>query len=164
MKKIIPSIFIILITALLATVLIAKGKGEEEYIEFNGSIRFPAMEIKINDRTLQFDLYENETSDAFYLKVKEMGSLTLTLSENGGFEKYGDLGFSLPTNDITTTLTCGEVAIYQSNKVCLFYGSNTYSYTKIGKIKFITEDDLKELLGEGDITITFDFEPTNRLF
>ena len=138
MKKIIPSIFIILTAALILVVLMTKGVSED-YAEFNGSFRFPSMEIKIKDTTLQFELYENDTADTFYTKVKENGTLTLTLSENGGFEKYGDLGFSLPTNDISTTLTCGEVAIYQSNKLCLFYGSNTYSYTKIGKINDISK-------------------------
>lgn len=158
MKKIIPSIFIIIITCLLGTVLIYNGAAKEEAYILVPSLRFPRIRLKINDEYVNFELYDNECADEFYKRVKENDSLTITLTEYGGFEEYGDLGFELPTNDITVTTLAGELAIYQSNKICLFYGSNTSSYTKIGKVVDVTEEKLKELL-TGDTTLTFDVEP-----
>ena len=164
MKRIIPSIIIVCITALLGALLIINGAAKNEAYEIIPSRRFPNMLLKINETNVNFELYDNDTADAFYQKVKEANTLTLTLKENGGFEKYGDLGFSLPTNDESMTLTSGELAIYQGDKLCLFYGSNTYSYSKLGRIKFMTTNELKELLGEGDIEVEFKLEPTIILY
>jgi len=164
MKWIISCITIIGITALIGIILIINEANKKEEYEIIPSVRFPKMLLKINDKEVNFELYDNETADAFYQKVKEVDTLTLTLKENGGFEKYGSLGFSLPTNDEYITLSFGELAIYQSDKLCLFYNSNSYSYTKIGKINLMTKDELKELLGSGDIVVEFYLEQTIELY
>ena len=63
--------------------------------------------------------------------MKENGPLTLSLHEYGGFEKVGPLGQSLPTEDRQITTRSGDIVLYQGNQLVLFYGSNSWSYTKL---------------------------------
>lgn len=69
------------------------------------------------------------------------------------FEQVGSLGKTITSNDETLTTSAGDICLYQSNQIVLFYGSNTYSYTKLGHI-VLSKSELTELLGEDDVTIT----------
>ena len=89
-------------------------------------------------------------------KLKEMlaaGDLTIDMTRNG-FEQYGSLGTSLPTDDTYITAQAGDVLLYNSNTLCVFYGSNSYSYTRIGKVQNMNNDELKELLSGESLTFT----------
>ena len=76
----------------------------------------------------------------------------------GGFEQVGSIGSSLPTNDKQMTTTSGDIVLYSSNQIVIFYGSNSWSYTKLGKITNKTDDELSELLGNGNVSITLSLE------
>lgn len=80
------------------------------------------------------------------------GPLTLSLSDYGGFEKVGSLGQSLPTSDTQTTTQAGDIVLYQGSQIVLFYGSNSWSYTRLGRVTDLT--GWQEALGHGDITAT----------
>ena len=89
-------------------------------------------------------------------KLKEMlaeGDLTINMTRNG-FEQYGSLGTSLPTEDTYITAQAGDVLLYNSNTLCVFYASNSYSYTRIGKVENMNNDELKELLSGKSLTFT----------
>jgi len=89
-------------------------------------------------------------------KINEMlaiGDLTINMTRNG-FEQYGSLGTSLPSNDTSITAQAGDVLLYNSDTLCVFYGSNSYSYTRIGKVQNMTNDELKELLSGKSLTFT----------
>ena len=109
--------------------------------------------IEVNNRKLIVKTEENSASKALLEKLKE-GSIIVNAHEYGGFEKVGDLGFSLPREDTNVTTSAGDIVLYQGNQISLFYNSNSWSYTKLGKIKDITADELKNILGNGDVTIT----------
>lgn len=89
-------------------------------------------------------------------KLSEMldaGDLTIHMTRNG-FEQYGSLGTSLPSEDTSITAQAGDVLLYNSNTICVFYDSNRYSYTRIGKVQNMNNDELKELLSGKSLTFT----------
>lgn len=79
--------------------------------------------------------------------------LTLSLEDYGGFEKVGSLGQSLPTSNTHITTQSGDIVLYQGNQIVLFYGSNAWSYTRLGQVTDLT--GWQEALGHGDVTVTF---------
>ncbi len=107
------------------------------------------VNISINGKTFTATLEDNTAAKELYEIIKNDG-LTVEMSDYSGFEKVGALGHTLTSNDKKTTTEAGDIVLYQSNQIVMFYGSNSWSYTKLGKI-----DDLsgwEEALGSGDIT------------
>ena len=76
----------------------------------------------------------------------------------GGFEQVGSLGAHLPANDSQIKTKAGDIVLYAGNQIVLFYGSNTWSYTRLGSIVDQTEADLTRLLGNGNVTITLSYK------
>ncbi len=112
------------------------------------------IKLKINDAVFSINLVDNSATNALIDKLK-IEDVTIKAHDYGGFEKVGDLGFSLPREDTNITTSAGDIVLYQGNQISLFYNSNSWSYTKIGRIKEISDEELKEILGNGDVTITF---------
>lgn len=80
------------------------------------------------------------------------GPLTLSLEDYSGFEKVGSLGQSLPTSNTHMSTQSGDIVLYQGNQIVLFYGSNSWSYTRLGQVTDLT--GWQEALGHGDVTVT----------
>jgi hypothetical protein len=83
-------------------------------------------------------------------------SIIYEADDYGGFEKVGPLGRSLPTSNSQITTQAGDVILYNGNQLVLFYGSNSWSYTRIGRMEYGTLDELKSFLkaGQGKISVT----------
>ena len=111
-----------------------------------------SIKMKINDETFDVKL-ENNSATQELIKTLEKGNVTVNATEYGGFEKVGDLGFSLPTSDENVNTSPGDIVLYQGDKMSLFYGSHSWSYTKLGKIENVDSNHLKEVLGSGDVTL-----------
>ena len=112
------------------------------------------VKVKINDEVFDVKL-ENNSATQELIKELKKGNVTVNASEYGGFEKVGELGFSLPTNDENIGTNPGDIVLYQGDKISLFYGSHSWSYTKLGKIDNVDSNKLKEVLGSGDVTLEF---------
>ncbi|MBQ6351281.1 MAG: hypothetical protein IJI42_10165 [Methanobrevibacter sp.] len=112
------------------------------------------VKVKINDEVFDVKL-ENNSATQELIKELKKGNITVNASEYGGFEKVGELGFSLPTSDENIGTVPGDIVLYQGDKISLFYGSHSWSYTKLGKIDDIDSNKLKEVLGSGDVTLEF---------
>lgn len=110
--------------------------------------------IKINNNVLNIELEDNSATIELKERLKN-GDIVVNAHEYGGFEKVGDLGFSLPREDTNITTSSGDIVLYQGNQISLFYNSNSWSYTKLGKILNVSSSELKNILGNGDVTITF---------
>ena len=80
--------------------------------------------------------------------------ITIEMSMYGGFEQVGSIGQSLPRDDAQTTTTSGDIVLYSGNQLVVFYGSNSWAYTRLGHITDQTPVQMKALLGSGDVTIT----------
>ena len=110
--------------------------------------------IKVNNNVLNIELEDNSATIELKERLKN-GDIVVNAHEYGGFEKVGDLGFSLPREDTNITTSAGDIVLYQGNQISLFYNSNSWSYTKLGKIQNISSNELNNILGNGDVTITF---------
>ena len=110
--------------------------------------------VKINDEVFDVEL-DNNSATQELVKTLKKENITVNATEYGGFEKVGELGFSLPTNDENIATNPGDIVLYQGDKISLFYGSHSWSYTKIGKIDNIDSNKLKEVLGSGNVTLVF---------
>ena len=117
----------------------------------------PENDINTNHRVELF--LNNEYKGVYFLeyvdeKLKN-GDIIVNAHEYGGFEIVEDLGLSLPREDTNITTSAGDIVLYQGNQISLFYNSNSWSYTKLGKILNVSSSELKNILGNGDVTITF---------
>lgn len=110
--------------------------------------------IKVNGQVLSVELEDNLATKELKNRI-ENGDIVVKASEYGGFEKVGSLGFSLPREDKNITTSAGDIVLYQGNQISIFYEFNSWSYTKLGKIKGVTAEELKKILGSGDVSITF---------
>lgn len=110
------------------------------------------MTLQIGDSAFTATLESNASVDALVGMMSD-APVTIQMSDYSGFEKVGSLGTSLPADDNRTTTHAGDIVLYNGNQIVIFYGSNSWSYTRLGKI-----DDLsgwEDALGSGDVTVTF---------
>jgi len=98
-------------------------------------------------------LWEDNDSVRALEELAGAEGLTVALSGYGGFEQVGSLGARLPRDDVQTVTEPGDIVLYSGNSIVLFYGSNSWAYTRLGKIQGLDENELRELLGSGDVTI-----------
>lgn len=100
--------------------------------------------------TIQWE--ENDSVKALHELVKG-SDITIDMSQYGGFEQVGSLGQSLPKNDVQTTTAPGDIVLYSGNQIVVFYGSNSWDYTRLGKISDKSETELKALLDKENVTM-----------
>ncbi len=106
--------------------------------------------VTVNDTTLTAKLEDNSSAEALLEKLSE-GDLVIEMQDYGDFEKVGDLGFDLPRNDEQYTTKAGDIVLYQGNSLVFYYDTNSWNFTKLGEFQDVTQDDLKELFGGGEI-------------
>ncbi len=113
------------------------------------------MYITIDGATQSATLEANAAARALVERLRQ-SPVTVTLNSSGGFEIWGALGFALPTSDQQMTTQPGDIVLYNGSNVCLFYGENSWSYTRLGRIEGLTESELRTFLkaGENGIGVT----------
>ena len=117
------------------------------------------MTLQIGNSSFTATLENNPAVDAF-VEMMNDSSVIIQMNDYSGFEKVGSLGTNLPADDKQTTTHAGDIVLYNGNQIVIFYGSNSWSYTRLGKI-----DDLsgwEDALGSGDITVTFSLGSVNQ--
>lgn len=115
------------------------------------------LKIEIGQETFTATLANNSSVDALKELLKN-GPLTLKMSDYAGMEKGADLGVTLPQNNQQMNTTAGDIILYQGRTLVIYYDTNSWSLTPIGKIKDLDEALLKETLGSGDVTVTFSLQ------
>ena len=126
------------------------GNNEEE----KGTI---GMTLKINGKEVNVKWEDNGSVRALADLASE-GPITIDTSLYGGFEQVGGLGTTLPNNDVNTTTEPGDIVLYNGNNIVVFFGTNTWAYTRLGHIEGKNEEELKTMLGSNSavLTITLD--------
>ena len=105
-------------------------------------------------------LVDNSSAMAFYELLKQ-GPVTIKMHDYGNFEKVGPLGTTLPRNDTQITTTAGDIILYQGNQITIYYDTNSWNFTRLGKVvstsstTTITQAELKKILGKGNVTAVF---------
>ena len=114
------------------------------------------MKMKINGTPVTVAWEDNESAAA--LKELAAGGLEIRMSMYGGFEQVGSIGQRLPAGDVQTTTSSGDIVLYSGSQLVVFYGSNSWAYTRLGHITDKTPEEMRALLGSGDVTVTLSVE------
>ena len=130
----------------------AEDDNQSENDEETGEQTDMKMNVQVGDYTFTATLENNSAVEEFVEMMKE-GPVTINMGDYSGFEKVGSLGRSLTTSNSQTTTDAGDIVLYNGNNIVMFYGTNSWSYTRIGKIDDLT--DWSKALGSGSITAVF---------
>ena len=87
--------------------------------------------------------------------LQELCPLTIQMSRYGGFEQVGSIGQNIVREDEQTVTDSGDIVLYSGNQIVIFYGSNSWAYTRLGHID-LSEQEMRDLLGGGDVSITLE--------
>lgn len=115
------------------------------------------MKVQVGDTTFTATLAENSSVDALK-ELMEDDPLTLNMSDYANMEKGADLGVALPQNNEQMNTQAGDIILYQGRTFVIYYDTNSWSLTPIGKIDNVDAEELREALGTGDVTVTLSLE------
>ena len=127
------------------------GKSGQKKTEQEESDEEAAMKLYFNDTEIPVTWENNETVETLMAAAEE-GDIVVDMSMYGGWEQVGSLGRSYPRNDAQMTTKNGDIVLYSGNQIVVFYGENSWAYTKLGEMN-LPEDEVTELLSKGDITL-----------
>lgn len=113
------------------------------------------LKITVGDEELLATFEDNPSAEAFR-DLLAQGPVTVEMDDYGGFEMVGPLGTTLTRSDEQITTQSGDVILYQGNQITIYYGTNTWSFTRLAKIDDPT--NLREKLGDGTVSVTFSLE------
>ena len=128
----------------------AGSASDEEIKEWVDSMG-KQMILKINGTEVPVIWEDNSSVDD--LKTLAETGLSIKMEMYGGFEQVGPIGQSITSNDEQTTTSPGDIVLYSSNQIVIFYGSNSWAYTRLGTVD-LSEEELKDLLSKEDVTLT----------
>ena len=115
------------------------------------------IKLEINNYELTATLVDNSSTQALIEKLKE-SDITINMNDYGNMEKVGQLDFSLPRNDQNITTESGDLILYQGNNFVIYYDTNNWSLTKLGKIDNVDKSQLKNILGSGSVIVTLSLD------
>lgn len=117
------------------------------------------LNITIGGVTQTATLADNTATQELVNRLQN-APVTVTLNSSGGFEIWGALGFSLPTNNQQINAQPGDIVLYNGSNICMFYGSNSWSYTRLGHIDGLSQSELQTFLhaGESNISVTLSLQ------
>ena len=130
----------------------AKSSATRELSNMKISIQITS---ESGNHTLTAMIENNYSALAFYELLKK-GSVTISMHDYGSFEKVGSLGKTLPRNDTQITTSAGDIILYQGNQITIYYDTNSWNFTRLGKVDGVTQAELKKILGKGDVTAVFE--------
>ncbi|WP_297094710.1 cyclophilin-like fold protein [uncultured Draconibacterium sp.] len=121
--------------------------------ETNNKTNSNKMILQIGDTTLTATLADNSSAEALAQALSE-GPITIEMRDYGNMEKVGSLGRDFPTNNESITTEPGDIILYQGSALVIYYAPNTWNFTRLGKIDDISKEELMQVLGKGDVTVT----------
>ena len=147
---------------LLATAMLA-GCSKESVVMAQGNME-QKLYVTIGGVTKSATLVDNKAAQELVARLQE-ADVTVTLNTSGGFEIWGALGFSLTTSNEQIKAQPGDIILYNGSNICMFYGSNSWSYTRLGRFDGMTESELKTFLkaGESDISVKLSVTGTTNI-
>ena len=133
----------------------AEQQAAEEPVE--EEVKEKMLKMMIGDTEVSVDWENNESAEALKDLCAEE-PLVIQMSMYGGFEQVGSIGTRLPSDDEQTSTSAGDIVLYSSNQIVVFYGSNSWAYTRLGHITDQDAAGMTDLLGNGNVTITISLE------
>jgi hypothetical protein len=130
-----------------------QAEPETETAEVDTTEVENTMRLFIGETEVPVTWEENASVDA----LKELCPLTIQMSMYGGFEQVGPIGQSIVRDDQQTSTDYGDIVLYSGNQIVIFYGTNSWAYTRLGHVE-LSQQEMRDLLANGDVTITFEIE------
>ena len=134
------------------TVADTGSKVQEATKQENKSVAEPkkeqAMKLIIDDKVVPVTWEQNASTAA----LQKLLPLTIKMSPYGGFEQVGDIGQNITSADKQITTQYGDIVLYAGNKLVIFYGSNSWAYTRLGHID-LSKQELTALLNRDGVTV-----------
>lgn len=134
---------------------------DEQVVEESDTVSEEAcdnhIKLQIGEYIFTATLKNNSSAEALK-KILEEGPITIDMKDYANMEKVGLLGTNLPKNDEQITTEHGDLILYQGNAFVIYYAPNSWNFTKIGKINDITQEELKEALGNGNVKVTISLD------
>lgn len=128
----------------------------QTWVQENGLLKTTeenVMYVKANGHVFTATLVDNSTAKALIEELKKR-DITIDMHDYGNMEKVGALGVSLPRNDEQINTEAGDIIWYQGSSLVIYYDTNSWNFTRVGKIQNVTGVQLKEILGSGNVTVT----------
>ena len=145
--KLLISLAVVILCGCTKENITAQTMTEKLYVTIGEETRSVTMEDNVGTRALVVAL--------------QAENITYEAHDYGNFEKVGALGQSFPTADHQVTTSAGDIVLYNGNNICIFYGSNSWSYTRIGKFDGMSAEDVRRFVnaGGGNVTVTLSLQP-----
>ena len=115
------------------------------------------MKLTIGETVLTATLADNSSVKALEEKLQD-GPITIQMEDYARMEKVGNLPFRLPTNDQSINTQAGDLILYLGNSFVIYYAPNSWRFTRLGHIEGVTAQELKKVLGRGDVTVTLSLD------
>ena len=147
-----PALLIVLASCSSGDAKEETSTTDKEEIQVVGTLK-----MRINDTDVSVEWEENESVEALKELAKD-SPLSVQMSMYGGFEQVGYLGTDLPRNDAQTVTKSGDIVLYSGDQLVVFYGSNSWAYTRLGHIMDKSDEEMAQLLSNGDVVITLFLE------
>ena len=135
----------ILLAVILIVACIKMGKSENK------------INITVDGQTMSATLADNVATKALVEKLSD-GPITITMNNYGGFEKVGALPWSLPSADTQITTRPGDIMLYNSNNIVIFYGQNSWAYTPLGVLETSDSSEISSFVGNGNKQVTISLD------
>ncbi len=143
---------ILCLAAALALACCLAFCAAEEIPENSGEAKKLKMNVQIGEFCFTATLEDNQAVSEL-VEMMEQEPVTIEMEDYAGFEKVGALGTRLTAKDVQTTTRSGDIVLYNSSNIVIFYGTNSWAYTRIGHIDDLT--DWETALGSGSVTAVF---------
>ncbi len=115
------------------------------------------IKLTIGDKILTATPADNSSAKAF-VELLAKGAITVEMEDYANMEKVGTIGTTLPRNDKPMTTEPGDLILYQGHYLTIYYEKNSYTLTLLGKINNVNQEELKRVLGKGNVTVTLSLE------
>lgn len=132
---------------------IAQNMGNDDSDTMENETETNAMNIEIGDTVLTAKLVDNSSAEALKEALLD-APITVDMRDYGNMEKVGGLGREFPTNDEPITAEPGDIILFRGNALVIYYAPNSWNFTRLGKIDNVTAEELKDILGDGNVTVT----------
>ena len=149
-----------LIPLMLATFMIAMAQAQQKVSNNQNKTNMESNTIKLTiegGKTFTATLVDNSSTQALKEQLAK-GNITVEMEDYANMEKVGSLGIRLPRNDKQTTTGPGDLILYQGHNFVIYYDTNSWSFTRLGKINNASQAELKAALGRGDVTVTLSLD------
>ena len=149
------NLFVTLVVLLgVATACGSSATLDEDSIDnTDNDMNTKTVSITAGEKTFIALLSDNSSAEAFWEYLSQ-DDRQIRMSDYAGMEKVGPLGTTLPRNDHQINTSPGDLILYQGNQFVIYYGTNSWSLTRLGRIVNVSQRELLDALGEGDVTVT----------